>query len=365
MNSANPQIAYFITPHGFGHAARAIACMEALQTQIPGVGWHLFTQVPEWFFHSSGIKPIRYHALPTDVGLVQRSPWEADLAATLASLNRLLPFSPGLIASLAEILKAGQCRMVISDIAALGIAVARHAGLPSVLVENFTWDWIYTPLSRRHAPFRHFSQILADWYAAADHHIQAGPWCAEPATPPRLQTFPVSRKPRTGPAQVRRSLNIPGTDSMVLVTMGGVPDQTQPPLDSPGLDGITLVIPGDIKTMRRSGSVIRLPYQSPFYHPDLIHAADAVVGKAGYSTLAEACQAGVPFGYISRENFRESAVLSRFIQDQMSGLTMPAAFWNQPQGWTTLRTLLNLPLSIPPPINGADQIANYLKEILM
>ena len=47
------RIAYFITPHGFGHAARAAAVMVALQAIDPALQFDIFTQVPHRFFQDS------------------------------------------------------------------------------------------------------------------------------------------------------------------------------------------------------------------------------------------------------------------------------------------------------------------------
>ncbi len=44
------EIAYFITPHGFGHATRMTAVLEALQKKIPDIQPHLFTTVQESLF---------------------------------------------------------------------------------------------------------------------------------------------------------------------------------------------------------------------------------------------------------------------------------------------------------------------------
>ncbi len=364
MNASGPQIAYFITPHGFGHGARAAACMVALDARIPHIGWHIFTQVPEWFFGASGIATASYHALATDVGLVQCSPWEADMAATLALLEALLPFRPQQVAALAETVKAASCRLIICDIAALGIAVARKAGLPAVLVENFTWDWIYAPHVGTHPQIGAFGQILAQWYARADHHIQAAPWCASPPAPPDLQTGPVSRPAGRSRDAIRRALKIPKNHRLLLVTMGGVPDRHERRLKSIGLNRISLVIPGNHPQVIGSGALIRLPYHSRFYHPDLIQAADAVVGKAGYSTLAEVYRAGVPFGYIARDNFRESAVLSRFIEEEMKGREISADFWDNPADWQVVETLVSQPRRTPRQPNGAGEIARYLQALL-
>jgi hypothetical protein len=49
-----------------------------------------------------------------------------------------------------------------------------------------------------------------------------------------------------------------------------------------------------------------------------------VIGKLGYSTLAEVWAAGVPFGHVGRPTFRESSVLAAFVADRMPGLTLTA-----------------------------------------
>lgn len=65
-----------------------------------------------------------------------------------------------------------------------------------------------------------------------------------------------------------------------------------------------------------------LPYHSNFYHPELVKASNVVIGKVGYSTLAEIYNAGVAFGYIATSDFPESRVLVSFIRERMNGVSM-------------------------------------------
>lgn len=53
MTMSTRCIAYFVSPHGFGHAARSCAIMSALQAREPGIGLEIFTTVPRWFFAES------------------------------------------------------------------------------------------------------------------------------------------------------------------------------------------------------------------------------------------------------------------------------------------------------------------------
>ena len=140
------RIAYFITPHGFGHAARSAAIMEAVSKIVPSISFHIFSTVPRWFFDDSLPCRFEYHEFLTDIGLIQKTPFSHDLKETIDALDQFIPFDSALISNTAGLLKQLACRMVICDISPLGIAIAVKAGLPSVLIENFTWDWIYEDL---------------------------------------------------------------------------------------------------------------------------------------------------------------------------------------------------------------------------
>ena len=105
--------------------------------------FEVFTTVPEWFFTSSLAAPFHYHACPCDVGLVQRSALEEDVEATVERLRTADLLAEATVGGLAEKVISLGCRAVVADIAPQGLAVGRTAGIPSILVENFTWDWIY------------------------------------------------------------------------------------------------------------------------------------------------------------------------------------------------------------------------------
>ena len=171
------QIAYFITPHGFGHAARASAVMDAVSKIVPSVSFEIFTTVPKWFFEDSFSGRFTYHEFPTDVGLVQKTPFLHDLEKTIEKLDRFIPFDPASICGVADLLKRRSCRLVVCDIAPIGIFIAAEAGISSVLVENFTWDWIYEDFINVNARIARHVDFLQEIYRAVDYHIQTFPVC--------------------------------------------------------------------------------------------------------------------------------------------------------------------------------------------
>ena len=357
-------IAYFISPHGFGHAARAAAVIEAIHRMKPQFSFHLFTTVPAWFFQDSLTVPFTYHSVETDIGLVQRSPFQEDIHATLHRLDTFLPFAPSLTDSLAQTVSQQGVKLVLCDISPLGIAVSRIAEIPSVLIENFTWDWIYEGYSDAAGSMGGHIRYLRQVFDTAHYHVQAEPVCLQRSTD--LTTLPVSRQFRLPVEEVRRQLQLPDNRKMVLITTGGIASDHHFINRLGSLKEISFIIPGASSKRNVPGNVTLMPHRSSIYHPDLVNASDAVVGKTGYSTLAEVYAAGVPFGFVSRSDFRESLPLNEFVRNEMSGIEIGVDKFENGRWLTRISELVNLPCSRPRRPNGADQIAEFicnLKEI--
>jgi len=360
MRTTSPTIAYFVTQHGFGHACRAAAVMAAFERRIPQVRFELFTNCPAWIFEDSLENEFGYYDVKADVGIVQRSPLQEDLVATRQELAVWMPFAPEMIDQLAKRLDDSKCQLVICDISALGIAAAKRAGLPSVLVENFTWDFIYASYLDRFPELEEFSTLFKEIYSQVDLHIQTQPLCN--ATENSIQVGPIRRHPRTHPTEIRAQLQIPSQAQMVILSMGGVPDRFLFLDRLPETIEPYLVIPGADDLTTSHHKVLLLPTRSQFFHPDLIQAADLVIGKAGYSTVAETYQAGVPFAYLVRPTWPETPALEHFIKSHMSSCPIGIKEYNDGRWLDILPDLLQLPRSKQEIENGADTVARVLCE---
>ncbi len=357
-------IAYFITSHGFGHAARASAVMQAMHRNWPFVHFHIFGNTPEWFFKDASGVSFTCHRQQTDVGMVQVSALKIDLPETTEALSRFFPLDENRIAALAGQVCACDCRLIICDISPLGLAVGKNAGIPTVLIENFTWDWIYKPLATVEPRLESPVNYLEPLFKTADCRIQIAPVCRP--VQEALQMPPVCRKPATAPEDVRKQLGIRHDRQMVLVTMGGTVENHRfiDRLQQFG-NRVHFVIPDNCPELpargETCGNVTLLPHRSDYHHPDLVHAADAVVGKAGYSTVIEVYDAGVPFGYVLNPEFAESEVLARFIASEMQGLPIAGEDFVSGRWLDRLPEILALPkASRNGEANGADAIAAHL-----
>ncbi len=358
-----PRIAYFISPHGFGHAARSCAVIDAVRRRSPEARFELFTTVPDWFFEQSLERPVTYHRATTDLGLVQKSSLEEDLEETVRRLRAWLPFSGRELDQLATAVDAAGCDRVVCDVAPIGLAVAQRLGRPSLLIENFTWDWIYRAYAAEEPALAEIADYLAGIFDAADLRVQTEPFCRRAAG--ALRVSPLSRRPRLDRDRVRRRLGIPARARLVMVTMGGVEwryDGIETRLAA-GSGERWLVVPGGSPEPRRLERAVLLPHRSDFYHPDLIHASDAVIGKLGYSTVAEVYSAGLPFGYVPRPTFPESPPVEAWVRRHLPARRIDAerfVSW----GWLDeIDPLLELPPGARHPPGGAGDVAEAILEM--
>jgi len=352
-----------VTPHGLGHAARAAAVLAALQEQCPTLRLELVTTVPPAFFETSGCRNLTVHSVRTDVGFVQHSPFVSDMEATVRALDAFLPLDAALIDRLAGRVREAGCRAVLCDIAPLGIAVARAAGVPSILIENFRWDALYRYYEATHPGLARHAGVLQQWFDAADVLIQTEPVCDHnPAA--ALVTGPVSRAPRTPREAVREALGVAPGRRLILVTMGGVSTRTPLLAHLADRDDLVFVVASGAKQPQVRGNVIALPFHSTFYHPDLVHAADVVLGKVGYSTLAEVYRAGVPFGYGIRPDYPEMPALVSFLERHAMGLPLPDPELGQGVAPDFIDRLLALPRRAPAEPNGTVAIVELLRRLL-
>lgn len=351
-------IAYFVSPHGFGHAARACAVVQVLHQLLPRLHCHIFTTAPKWFFADSLVDGWTYHRCITDVGMAQKTALQEDVDATLNQLEQFIPFNNQHVAHLAAKIRALNVKLILCDISPLGLRVAAQAGMPGVLIENFTWDWIYAGYAAKIEKFSRYIDYLRESFSLAKYHIRTAPFCGvEDAD---LITAPVSRLPRNARSVIRGLLGVRNDQRVILITMGGIPDKRDYSVLQRLYPEIMFVIPASAPREMRIGNIIYLPHHHAYYHPDLVTACDAVVGKVGYSTIAETYWAGVPLGYIPRGDFRESAALVDFIKANMPGLEIPQPEFESGDWYKYIRDLILLDRLDRSGENGAGQIVNFL-----
>jgi hypothetical protein len=253
--------------------------------------------------------------------------------------------------------------LIYCDISTFGIEVATRCGVPSLLVENFTWDWIYGEIAEIYPPMSTYAELFSRSYAKADYRIQAEPLCR--SVPCDLVTPPIARKTRDTTAGLDRhfsDLTRPDRP-IILITMGGIS------LELPFLhllekyQDYLFIIAGQKENAAPGNNIRLLGNDTALHHPDLIDSVDLVLCKSGYSTIAECAQTSTPVCCVKRADFPESAILESYVLEDLRGVLLEFPDFSQGNWLDDLPAYLK---NLREPIgeNGADQAAAFIHQLL-
>ena len=352
---SNLKITWFISAHGFGHAARSIAIMEALYERVKNIEFLVVTETPTWFFEQNRL-PITFISEKVDVGFIQKNAFSEDIPKTIEYLesfyfnvqsrfhnwdSQILPFKPDLI---------------VADICPAALDYADSRQIPSILIENFTWDWLYEMYKEYKDEFAPISNYMSSCWSKAQKHYQIKPFCGKTLTSSTV-IEPVSRKPKSSAEIVKNNLNLSDSKKTVLLTMGGVPMEFSFYDKLKEWNNVQFVIPGAHKENIFEDNLRVLTHHSKFYHPDLVSISDVIIGKVGYSTIAEVHNLNKRFGFVARPHFKESKPLVEFIQSEISGSEILVNELSSGSWVSKIDMLLDLTVTTATKTNGSDLIA--------
>src|SRR5690606_25283139 len=163
-----PTIAFYISGHGFGHASRQIEIINALAPALPE-GWSVAvrTGAARWLFDRTLRARVTFLPGDCDPGIVQIDSLRLDEAATAEAAAAFYATIDDRVAAEAARLREQDARLVIADAPPLGCAAAAAAGVPSIVLGNFTWDWIYEAYADAFAASPAVLPLIREAYAAA------------------------------------------------------------------------------------------------------------------------------------------------------------------------------------------------------
>ena len=111
---------------------------------------------------------------------------------------------------------------MLGDIPPLACAAAARAGIPSVAIGNFTWDWIYGGYEMFDSLAPDVINTIRDAYATATRALRLplhGGF--EPMAAVTSDIPFIARRATRDPADTRRRLGIAGDRPFVLASFGG------------------------------------------------------------------------------------------------------------------------------------------------
>ncbi len=355
-------LVWYISSHGFGHAARDIEVLNEIGGRRPDIRLIVRTSVPRSFFDSSLRVPIELQVADTDTGLVQIDSLRIDEDETARRAAAFYADFAARVDAEAGILQREGASLVVADIPPLALSAAARAGIPSIALANFTWDWIYQAYPQFESLAPGILGTLSAAYADATRALRL-PLHGGFESVRKVEDVPlIARISGRGRDEARRAIGVSDAEPVVLASFGG---------HHLGLDYDAvaranpfrlIVTDHEYPQPAAAHALIRLTVreleQRGLHYADLIAAADAVVGKPGYGIVSECIANRTAFLYAVRGRFAEQDVFLRRMPAllrcrELSRDDLVAGRWQ-----TAVDALLAQP---PPPIqsptNGAAMAA--------
>jgi L-arabinokinase len=356
-----PLLRYYITGHGLGHASRACRIIAALTARHPAIRCEVVSDAAPWFLADNLPPGVAVVSRTFDVGVRQADSLEMHLEATVAACRQLQAAAPGLIAAESADLRQAGVDLVATDVAALPCAAAAEAGIPAVIVSNFTWDWIYEGFVDTHPAFAEVIDWQRSCYRLARLALRL-PFRGPMPTGVEVIDLPlVTRRSEQAKEQVRSRLGMVESQRLALLSFGGFG------LDEAPLDGLARladwVFLAEAPLVAGNPLLRQLPAEIPY--PDLVNAADVVITKPGYGIVAECLAHRTPVLYTPRGNFREQALLVEGLHRYGRAVEIDNARLRRGEWQEALEQLLTLPRPAASlETNGAEVAADHLAGLL-
>jgi L-arabinokinase len=361
-------LAVYVSGHGYGHATRTAEVLRAVRERAPDLAIAVATSAPAFLFEDVVAPPLRMRDLECDVGVAQKDALLIDQAGTIRRWREFMTGWDERVKTEGLRLRESGARLVLGDIPPLAFAAASEAGVPSVALGNFSWDWVYRHLAAAEPALEGAARAAAEAYGRAALLLRL-PFAGDLSAFPRIEDVPlVARRPRTGRAEARTRLGLDAARPAVLLSFGGV-----------GLPGLALSAFGRLAEYQflLTGAAADGPLPANLRrldgkalaaagveYPDLVGAVDVVVTKPGYGIVTDCIGAGTRLVYTDRGDFPEYPILVREMERYLPAVHVTNDAVRTARLGGALEDVLARPLPEPPDLSGSVRVAERLLQIL-
>ncbi len=299
-------IVAYVSGHGFGHATRTAEVLRCVRELKAETSITIVSAAPEALFRRAIPGPFTFRRLDCDVGLVQKDALTIDEGATVERWRAFAGGLPDLVDTEWRFLRHVRAKVVLGDIPSMAFQAAHEAGVASLGLANFSWDWIYRHMEKRQPKLRDAAARCAEHYSRAGLLLRL-PFAGEMRAFPRLEDIPlVARAPRLKRAEARRLLGL-GGETALLLSFGGF---GLPNLDVSALARLSSFVFLTSDRPRGAAPNLRLLDAGALEaqglgYEDVVGAVDVVITKPGYGIVSDAIGAGVRMIYTDRGDFPE------------------------------------------------------------
>jgi hypothetical protein len=309
-------VVFYISGHGFGHASRDIEVINALASLRPDARIAVRTSVPRWFFDVAARAPIDFQPAEIDTGVVQIDGLNLDEDETARRAARFYADFDRRVSEEAAWLKSTGATIVVGDIPPLAFPAAARAGLPSIAMANFTWDWIYGFYPQFETLAPGVLALIGRAYTSATRALRMPLHGGFQSIPSKVRDIPlIARRSQLGREEARRALGITDDLPVILPSFGAYGAGLTYDQIAREIPFTLLVTDHEMPEARSAPRLKRVTRQQMtalnLRYEDLVAASDIVVTKPGYGIVAECIANGSALLFTSRGRFIEQEMFLR------------------------------------------------------
>jgi hypothetical protein len=317
------KVALYASNHGFGHASR----ISALASSFIDFGVYVYvcTDRPAFLFKNLRENAWEYRECKLDRGVVHKENLVTDPEATKKAILDLFSHREELVGKETIFLRENQIDFVVADIPYFVVEACRYASIPVFGISNFDWFFIYNEIFRNDPDLKPVLNIIWALYRGMDksYLVDLGSKRSVPGFRDVSRSGLIAREAKKY-HNMHHKLGI-DPEAKILLLMFGGEGNIDIPIESicKAWDGV-VVSP---YKMHPAGNLITVEPDEDFL--SLMHDAELIICKPGYSTFAEVMSLGKSMIYIPRKNYPEEEFLINGVQDY-PGALMVEKFPNEP-----------------------------------
>ena len=364
-SSRHGGIAVYVTSHGFGHLNRSVAAINKIPLDVPVV----ICSDPSLFSHwrERLQRPADLEPHSSDAGALN-PPGDSASTDGPGTLLRAAEVHtralPEVDAEVARLRDDGTA-VVLCDAPPLPLVAAARAGIPGLLLANFTWAEIYASHARKVGTdtARDTVRAVQAAYKHASVVLRAAPGLRISGVAPIIDVGMVVTPGVNRRVELRASLGLSLDDKVVYFYVGryGQADLGWDRLRE--FKGIHFV--GFHPAPTGPLPNLHVVPAELWTGADLAASADAIVAKAGYGTVCEAMAARVPFIYPPRTGFAEHRALDQALRVWGGGYPISSRDFRDFRLARPLAAAFAAQPGPPPfPTDGADRVVETLIEAI-
>jgi hypothetical protein len=346
-------LAAYVSSHGYGHLMRTCEVLREVRARVPSLPITIATVAPEALVRREVAPPLEVRPLVCDVGVAQRNALEIDESETVVRCRAFDTRFDWLAQTEAAFLRSRGATLLLGDVPPLAFAAAARAGIPSIALANFSWDWIYAHLACRNPALALSAELAAQAYRNAELLLVL-PFAGDLRVFPRREAVGmVARQPRMECEEVRRRLDLSRERRpIVLLSFGGIEFSTLTPDLFERSSPYRYLSPSELTVERLDKIGVRFP--------DLVRAADAIVSKPGYGIVTDAIAARTPLVYVERGDFPEYPIMVAEMQQWLPSVHVSGEKLRSGRLDESVKQVLQKPWPAPPDLGGAGRAAERI-----